>query len=157
MGVFYYKMFKALQDKLDKFQSLSEDDLMKFLFENDGLKDEIIYLNTFGQLYEGVDSEGKELGQYSPYTIQLKLTNTYGGDTRVDHITLRDTGEFYDSFKISLTPNYDLLITSQPQKDETNLLREFGEDIIGLTEESLNKIQSMVKFIAQNYVKQAIQ
>jgi hypothetical protein len=88
--------------------------------------------------------------------MQLKANNTHGGDRRIDHITLIDTGEFYRSFKVSLSPDYDLLITSQPQKEDTNLIEQFGEDIIGLTDESLDKLRSMIRFIALNYVRRTL-
>jgi hypothetical protein len=149
-------MFKSLQKKIDSFLGLSEDDLMKFIFENDGLKEEIIYLNTFGQLYEGIDSRGVSLGEYSPYTIELKLKNNYGGDKRVDHITLRDKSDFYDSFKISLTDEFDLLISAETKKEDTDLAKQFGSDIIGLTDEHLNRIRQQVKFISINYVSKFI-
>lgn len=147
-------MFTKLSKQIEKFRSLSENELMKYLSENQGLKEEIIYLNTYGQLWEkGVDSEDISLGQYSPYTIEIKEK----AGQRTDHITLNDTGAFYSSFKVSLTSDYELLITSQPIKDNTNLLKEYGADIIGLTEDSLVRIRLMVKFIALNYIKRTIQ
>ena len=143
-------MFTKLSKQIEKFRSLSENELMKYLSENQGLKEEIIYLNTYGQLYEGIDSKGGSLGTYTPYTISIKERK--GQPT--DHVTLKDTGEFYSSFNVSLTSDYDLHITAQPIKDDTDLTEKYGDAIIGLSEESISRIRSMVKFIALNFIRQ---
>ena len=52
-----------------------------------------------------------------------------------DRITLFDTGDFYDTFKvIPFLGGFE--IDANPIKENTNLFDEFGEDILGLTEES---------------------
>ena len=82
---------------------------------------------------------GRGLGEYSDFTKQIKSTiaGALGRDTRIDHITLRDTGAFHESIKVKLTSE-GVEITSQPQKEDTNLIDEFGEEILFLNEENKN-------------------
>lgn len=127
---------KKLRTFLNKFISL-ERHAFKIVFNTQEIKDEIIYLNTIEQLYEkGIDSEGLELFPfYSESTILYKKEN----GQRFDHVTLNDTGAFYDSFEVIVSKDY-FLINADPMKDDDNLLDIYGEDVLGLTEESKRKI-----------------
>jgi len=100
------------------------------------INDLIIRLNTEGetssQLFElGIDSRGVELedigGNYSPVTIEIKLSK----GQKVDNITLRDTGKYYDSHKV-FANSVGFIFDSDPIKDDTNLFDEWGPDILGL-------------------------
>ena len=95
------------------------------------------------QLYEqGIDGLGRSLGSYAPFTIQFKTTlaGRLGRDTRIDHITLRDTGAFHKSIKVKLQRD-GLKIESEPQKEDANLLEKFGEAILFLTPENFDDFQ----------------
>ena len=95
---------------------------------------------TEDQLYgKGEDGLGRSLGEYSNFTKNFKTTiaGQLGRDTRIDHITLRDTGEFHESVKVKLTSK-GILIDSQPQKEDTNLIDEFGEEILFVNDENLD-------------------
>ena len=116
------------------------------------VKNFIIDLNTEEQLYlQGIDSTGRSLadigGPYSPVTVEIKRAKG-GKASRVENITLYDTGEYYDSHEVEVDRN-SFEINSDPQKDETNLFDEWGEDIVGLTEESLQKV---ISFLLEKYV-----
>jgi hypothetical protein len=143
-------VFQKLSKQIEKIKRLSEDDLMKHLSKNVSLKENIVNLNTQDQLYnKGIDSNNITIGEYSNFTKDIKQRN----GQRFDHITLNDTGAFYDSFKVYLTPDNDFLIYSDPIKDDTNLIEEYGEDIIGLTEDNLDKIRNNVRILTVNYIK----
>ena len=95
------------------------------------------------QLFEkGIDGLGRSLGSYAPSTIQYKTTlaGRLGNSTRIDHITLKDTGAFYESIKVKLQRD-GLKIESEPQKEDTNLLEQFGEEILFLTPENFDDFQ----------------
>lgn len=77
----------------------------------------------------GKDSTGVSLGSYSPFTVVIKQ----GKGQRTDHITLRDTGEFYESFTFHATSS-ELVFDADPIKEDNNLFDDFGIDILGLTE-----------------------
>lgn len=95
---------------------------------------------TEDQLFEkGEDGLGRSLGEYSNFTKNFKTTiaGQLGRSTRIDHITLKDTGDFYKSVKVKLT-RQGINIDSQPQKEDTNLIDEFGQAILFVNDENLN-------------------
>lgn len=118
--------------------------ITRFIGES-ALKNENIITEaiTEDQLFEqGIDGLGRSLGSYAPRTIQYKTTlaGRLGRSTRIDHITLRDTGAFHKSVKVKLQSD-GLKIESEPQKEDTNLIDEFGEEILFLTPENLDDFQ----------------
>jgi hypothetical protein len=94
----------------------------------------IITLNTGGQLFDqGINSLGFSLGEYAPSTIEQKKEK----GLPFDRITLFDTGEFYQSFELIAKDGDDFFtIDADPEKEDSNLFEDFGEDIVGLTDES---------------------
>ena len=129
-------------------QQLARINLNKIMFtvwETFAVQQFITQLNTKNQLFDkGEDSLGVSLGEYSPFTQQIKVSK----GQRVDHITLNDTGEFYESFMVTPFRN-GFLITADPVKDDDNLFVEYGEEIVGLNDENKRKlIQFIQPFIA---------
>jgi len=138
------KDFERLLNNVNKFDL---NDVFYTLWNDNKVQRYIIKLNTAGektsQLYNlGVDSLGKSLGEYSNNTIQMKLNGD--GNKRVDHITLIDSGGFYESFVVS--PNKKgFKIESNPIMDDgTNLLDRFP-DVEGLTKENEEVLLAFVK------------
>jgi hypothetical protein len=137
--------FTRIDKLLDSIAQLDESKMWFFAVDED-VKDEIIRLNTEEQLEEqGIDSLGRDLGDYSPLTIMFKKMK----GQRYDHITLKDTGEFYNSWVVRVTVN-DITIDANDQKEDTALFEVYGVDVIGLTEENLVYIKEM---ILENYIK----
>lgn len=116
------------------------------------LKDEefqrfIIDLNTEGQLFEkGIDALGASLGDYTIATIEgtVNFEGKKDKGQRFDHITLKDTGDFYKSFAIKVQ-NGGFLIVADGRKEDTDLLTEFGKEILGLTDENLQIVIDAIK------------
>jgi hypothetical protein len=102
-----------------------EKELDKLILANEK---EILATNK-EQLYEyGVDSRGVPLGDYALKTQEYKQE----AGQRYDHITLNDTGDFYQGFKIDIQ-DYEIGSTDS----KANKLRaEYGDDIFGLTKEN---------------------
>jgi len=131
--------FKPLRDIANKAKKLDSNRLMFEVLKNDKkIQKEILDLNRWAQLFrKGIDSDGillsdvRPKGGYTSYTIQLKREKLQ----RTDHVTLRDSGEFYDSFKLKVSNTF-FEIDANPNKDQTNLFDEWGEDVLGLTDES---------------------
>jgi hypothetical protein len=146
---------KDLELLLDNLNKLNINDIFYSLWKDNEVQKYIIKLNTEGestsQLYElGVDSEGNTIGSgfYAPSTIDYKLFG--GGDSRIDHITLKDTGKFYDSFKVK--PNKKgFKIVANPNKDDDNLFEIYGKEIVGLTDEN-EKL--LLAFIEKDFEKE---
>ena len=87
---------------LKNVNNLNINDIFFELWSDNRVQNYIIDLNTEGentsQLYElGVDSLGNSLGEYSPFTIPFKVEK----GQRFDHVTLKDTGGFYESFMVT--------------------------------------------------------
>lgn len=164
-------MFGAIKNRLRNIIALDTDKVLREIFSNTGLQRDIIDLNTQDQLYDkGIDSKGTSLGQYSPATIQG--TKNFKGKIelglRYDHITLYNSGEFYNSWKFknkateflftanakktSMENAYDqgahgnVFKLSKKQKvTNVDLTLEYGKDIIGLTNENIAKVRVWVK------------
>jgi hypothetical protein len=123
--------FERLQEK---FRKLDVNRILREVWRNPIVQQKITELNTKNQLFEkGEDSKGETLGIYTPFTIQIKVEK----GQRIDHITLLDTGEFYESFKV-VPLLRGFRIEANPDKGGgDNLFDDFGENIVGLSEESL--------------------
>lgn len=128
--------------------------IMRKLFLDKDFTDKIIELNTRDQLYrKGINSEGESLGQYSEFTKDIK----YDKGQPYDRVTLYDTGEFYKSFRI-LWGGSDgsLIISANTFKDDTDLIVEWGREILGLTDESLTKLVAMARPKMQMIVRNTL-
>lgn len=136
-----------------RVKSLSVHDMLHELSEHKDFMDFIIELNTKNQLYEmGVNSKGESIGDYSIKTIGIKEEK--GQIT--DHVTLNDTGAFYESFSVVLNSSFDFEISANVIKDTSNLIEDWGKEILGLNEDSLKLLRVKVKEILIPYVKQTI-
>ena len=138
-------MFSTVFKILDSAINLDEVKAWYFAIDID-LQNNIIKLNTIDQLFnEGVDSLGYSLGEYSPFTVELKKIKGHP----TDRITLKDTGDFYRTFKVEVKDD-SFFINANPIKDDSNLFDDFGSEIVGLTEENQIKVS---KTILDNTIK----
>jgi len=125
----------AITEYLNRLIKL-EQNSFKLIFDAREVKDEIIRLVTVEQLYErGVDGNGESLGEYSEFTKQIKQLE----GQRFDHITLNDTGEFYESFEVIVDQD-SFTITANDNKGDKRLFDVYGEDVAGLTDESFDDL-----------------
>lgn len=108
--------------------------MIQTILQDSEIQQKIIHLNTINQLFEkGEDSLGRKLddlgGGYSPYTIMKKIEK----GQPFDRVTLKDTGDYYDSYKISAPNGADyIIIITNPTKDGKNIETEWGGFIVGL-------------------------
>lgn len=134
---------------------LNTDAIWVKIVGSDEVKDFIVHLNTEEQLFEkGIDSTGETLTNslgrtaYTPLTVKIKQSKS-GKASKVSNITLYDTGEYYESHAVKVTSK-GFTITSNPNKGDTNLYNEWGSEIVGLTEESLQKL---IDLLLERYIK----
>lgn len=130
-------MFGAFKKLGNNIASLDKNKLFREIFSEPLLQAEIIDLNQ-KQLYEeGVDSKGVPTGEYSDATIYG--TSNFEGKIekgeRYDHITLKDTGESYDSMKVEVEESTFSINGNFPQSVETAF-----PDALGLTTESKKEL-----------------
>ena len=136
---------KDIERLLRNVNNLDINDILFTLWNDNKVQNYIIDLNTEGeqtsQLYNlGIDSEGNNLGEYSPYTIQFKVEK----GQRFDHVTLKDTGDFYETFVVK--PNKKgFEIVANPNKDDDNLFEIYGKEIVGLTEDNKTILLGFIK------------
>ena len=103
-------------------------------------KEWILNLVRQDQLFEqGIDEDNDVIGYYSEWTEMMNPTKIAG-----THYTLFDTGEFYKSFILRVGKNY-FEIDADPLKtnedgETTNLFYQYSESILGLTNESKDKL-----------------
>ncbi len=145
---------RALEALANRIKAITVLEVLKHLSENKQFTDLIIELNTRKQLFDkGIDSTGRQLsdvgGNYSPYTLQLHPEKIE------DKITLFDTGDFYESFRIFYS-NGDFIISADTIKDTSNLIEDWGANILGLTNESLSLLREKAKEIIIPYVRKKI-
>lgn len=146
-------MFKRLLKVLSKAATISVDDVMIAVASNKFLQQDIIYFNTVDQLFnKGINAEGESLEVvrgigYAFDTIKDKIRK----GLPYDRITLYDTGKFYSSFRIQLIGT-TLFIVAETVKGDTDLIDEFGPDIIGLTPENKEKILVLARIITKEYI-----
>ena len=126
---------------------LSRSDVQKF----------IISMNVNDQLFdEGINSLGVTLesigGEYSDYT---KLIKSSKGQP-IDRVTLRDTGDFHASFRVQLGPE-SIEITANTIKDGTDLRTQWSDEILGLTDENLQRLIDKLRNEIEIVVRKEIQ
>lgn len=130
----------------------NQDKVFKLVLNNSRIKNMIIQLNTKGQLGKGINSQGQSLasigGGYHPITISIKRSK--GQPT--DKVTLKDTGDFYDTFSVDVREG-EIVITANTIKDNDDLIDRWGSDIIGLTDENLDKLIIFAKGLYIDYLK----
>lgn len=103
---------------------------------------QIIAWNTYDQLYDkGITATGISIWDYAPYspiTIQYKqeMGQPY------DRVTLRDTGEFYQSFYLQID-NEKFAFDAEDWKTR-DLLRLYGDEIMGLTDSNIQRLEDEI-------------
>jgi len=98
-------------------------------------------LNTKGQLLKGVDSENDTFGLYRSVGYSLLKDKLPGRLASFGVVDLRLTGDFYKTFFVTANDSDDFFtIDANTIKDETDLAKKYGEDIIGLNEDSRDKL-----------------
>ena len=93
--------------------------------------DLVVTLNMEEQLFEGINSLSIPLseigGNYSPVTVRIKRLSSN------DVVTLKDTGDFYNSFNVIIESD-GFVIDSDSIKEGIDLTERWGKDIVGLTD-----------------------
>nr|UVX46592.1 MAG: virion morphogenesis family protein [Bacteriophage sp.]UVX78693.1 MAG: virion morphogenesis family protein [Bacteriophage sp.] len=142
---------------IDKFKKVGEEldtgeIAKKIVRDNDNI---LIDMNAQDQLYaKGVNRLGVRIDEYQPYrplTIKVKIEKRQP----YDRVTLKDTGEFYDSFYVETAEDRFYIKASD---EKTNwLIKKYGAEIFGLTNDSLAEfINDYVKDEAYNRVKEIL-
>ena len=122
-------------ETIRKFKSLNFKKIIISILNTSEIKEFIIKMEQERLFNLGEDSTGASLGEYAPFTVVIKQEK----GQRFDHITLNDTGEFYESFTFHATGT-ELIFDANPVKDNDNLFDNFGIDILGLNDFDRNRL-----------------
>jgi len=133
-------MDTILGTQLRRAKMISERVFWRTAFNDPNFTNYILDLIRNDQLFsQGIDSDGDIIGYYSEWTEMMNPEKEAG-----EHYTLKDTGKFYESMIIYIYDNLIEIDADPIKKDdkgkETNLFNEYGENIIGLTDENLSKV-----------------
>lgn len=139
---------EALIKLLDNIIFIDPVKIAVKVFSRTDVKNFIIELNTKNQLFDkGIDSENLLLPLYKRnYSSKKRVGTPYD---------LKDTGAFYNSFRVEITSNATIIIHANTNKPNKNLL-DYSPDIIGLTDESKKLLIQKVKPIFQEVIKKEI-
>ena len=145
-------MFDKLKRLLNNVQKLDETQAWFFSIDRE-VQDEIIRLNTIDQLYDrGIDSDEQSLGEYHPITQAYKISV----GERYDHVTLKDTGAFYDSFRIEIDARGFNIVADDEAFYDRPLTEVYGLEILGLTQENTEWLGAFIKDKYQEYVRRTL-
>lgn len=138
----------------ERLKQIDEKRLFKIILNNEQFKDLIIELNTDVQLrQQHIDSLGNKL--FNQYTGR----DFYGAGDELgrdgEPYEVYNSGAYFDSFKIEIEEGY-ILIESNPIKGQDSLFEMYTEDIEGLTEDSLIKLQELAKELYVNWIERNI-
>lgn len=147
------ELFGKLRKIAEKTKALKVNAFAQIIFSDNEAKAEVIRLNTDEQLFnKGVDSTSTPLDQIGlPYAAKTVLIKKDQG-LPFDRVTLFDTGEFYESFRVEAEKD-GIVIFADTIKGGEDLRERWGNDIIGLTDESIAELVLFVRdYVKENFV-----
>jgi len=137
-------------DVLDTLLSLEgkEDQIIEEITNQKETQEFLIFVLQEQLFQSGEDGKGVPIGMYSPFTITIKKRK--GQPT--DRVTLKDTGDFYDSYIIKPF-NGGFTIDADGEKEDKNLFDIYGDDILLPNQESLDLIAEYYEEQLIEYIK----
>jgi len=143
--------FAPLLELTSKVETLNIVDLFAEVAETKEFKEFVVLLNQDNQLEKGVNSDGVRLEEVRNDRPGLGYSNSYAllrqrKGLLTDRITLDFTGRFRNSFEVNVIKNADevlIAINANTIKEDKDLRKVFGPEILGLSEES---IEILVEF-----------
>lgn len=141
----------ALRDLTAKLNKLTEEEITAGILKIvDADKAFAIDLNT-GQLFSGIDSTGEMLEPYrSVWYAEFKLRLNSKGVT-----DLKVRGDFYRGFFMN-AQQFPISFGSKDSKAD-ELTRHYGEDIFGLTKQSIGDLNKDITPDIQQYYLSLVQ
>lgn len=116
------------------------------------VKNEIIYFIQKDQLFDkGIDENNNVIGYYSIKTQEINPNKKVG-----EHYTFLDTGDFFKSMFIRVLKD-SFEVDANGIKENTDLFVKYGNEIIGLTIESKEKLVEILTEKYKEYARQILQ
>lgn len=156
-------MFGTLKKVVENTKALTVNNVAVNIWQDNQVRKFIIDLNAFDQLFQkGEDKKGKLLGVYTEFTEIAHELKAYSFDgethTKVagEHYDFFDKGEFLPSFNVVIQPGGFTINADDEKADGTQLTRKFGNAILGLSNESINKLAKEILPTLQQLVREKI-
>lgn len=153
-------VFDKIRKLTNALSGLNANSIVFEVIGNDKeFQEEILDLNRLGQLFtKGEDNQGTDLNQLTQsgfgYAESTKAIKRRKGQP-TSRVTLFDTGDFYKSFRLIVAPTF-IDIQANGQKDDSNLFDDFGDDIVGLSDESIALLQDKMLPRVQAFIRNKI-
>ncbi len=143
---------EALTRLAKRLKNLDINEILYEIYQKKEFQDLTIDQNLVEQLFKyGIDSKGNSLGEYKPSTIKAKKRK----GQPYDRITLIDHGDFYETYVFTaLKDGMNLFMDGK--KENGDLFRRYGKDVLGLTDKSLETISKMVADGIIEYIKKEV-
>lgn len=116
----------------------------------------IIDMNAEEQLWEqGITSDDVPIARYAPYSpVTIDIKKEKGQPT--DRVTLRDEGDFHESFKVQIEGQTIRLTADDPKTGD--LMDAYGKEIFGLTDANLAELREFYVMPGMlEYIKKLLQ
>lgn len=145
-------MFEDVKSLINNAAKLSER--QAFIESVDSsVKQLIIDLNTKEQLGEfGIDADGNSLGEYAPFTVQVR--SELGLQT--DHVDFKVTGDYWKSWNVAV--NGDEINITVDNLLFTELVQDLGfsAEHVGLTAENMDKLTQALLIRYNRYARKIL-
>ena len=129
-------MLEGLFKIFDNAKNLNEQEAFRLAVDED-IKKLIIHLNTVIQLGEhGIDSEEDSLGDYRPFTVDVR--SSLGLQT--SHVDFKVTGDYWGSWTVNVVGDEIQISVDKERFDELTDDLNFSDTHVGLTDENINKL-----------------
>ena len=150
-------MLEKLNRKFEALRDIDIGYILEKVFSDPQIQSDIVELNKY-RLYErGLFGDGKPTGQYAESTKRKKRrAHLYGGDTKIDHRTFKDTGKTYDSIKMEATPDEIILYVEDAISAKYTLTGIFGK-LLGLSSDDKKKIIRWIHPLVVQEIRKEIQ
>jgi len=140
-------------DLFDRIKKLDQDKLLREVWDDSLTQDYIIELNTIEQLFkESKKSTGELLPAYALNSYAAAKGSI--GLAPSGLINLRLSGDFYKSFDV--IPNstgFEINANTNLYPESGDFIEIYGPEILGLTEESLQKLRLFVKDLLNEKIR----
>lgn len=145
-------MNTELGSLLNRARTIKPGEIWMSVFRDQALKDKVLnWIRQDQLLNEGVDENDNIIGTYSQITAYLNPYKIAG-----EPYNLYDTGDFHKSMFIVVLID-SIVVDADPIKvnkygETTDLIAEYGDGILGLTEENKTKL---AQELVERYVIEA--
>jgi hypothetical protein len=139
-------MIEDIEKRIAQLKLVDVDKILKDIIQQ--LTEYVVNFNKFDQLYEkGIYTSGQQLPPYVPATIKRKIKKNQPYDRK----TLKDTGDFYSGWFVKL--GNDAFTLGSDERKNIFLQANWGSEIFGLTDESIEKLRALVLPLLQERLK----